>query len=70
MNYLTHNRSFNSNPIIWVTVCMGCKKIRNDEGDWLHADITQLVQPYVELTHGICPKCGPKLFPEYWEQEK
>ena len=69
MNYLTSNKSLKSKPIIWITVCMGCKKVRDDDGDWLFADPADIVQPYVEFTHGICPNCGPRLFPEYWEQE-
>ena len=48
-----------------VPICANCKKIRNDEGFW------QQVENYVELhteaafSHGICPDCRKKLYPEF-----
>ena len=51
-----------------LPICAWCKNIRNDEGYW------QAVEQYVgehttaEFTHGICPDCVKKYYPEL-EQE-
>jgi len=48
-----------------LPICASCKKIRDDEGYW-----TQ-VEEYIEknsqatFTHGICPECMKKLYPQY-----
>jgi len=48
-----------------VPICSHCKKIRDDKGYW------QMVEKYVsahsdaEFSHGICPECIDKLYPEY-----
>jgi hypothetical protein len=47
-----------------LPICSYCKSIRNDEGYW------QLVEAFVgshssaEFTHGICPGCIQRHFPE------
>lgn len=47
-----------------IPICASCKKIRNDKGYW------QAVEQYIEersgaqFTHGICPDCMRKLYPE------
>ena len=48
-----------------LPICASCKKIRDDKGYW-----TQ-VEEYIEknsqatFTHGICPECMKKLYPQY-----
>jgi DNA-binding response OmpR family regulator len=48
-----------------VPICASCKKIRDDKGYW------NLVEDYVrdhteaEFSHGICPECIKKLYPEF-----
>ncbi len=48
-----------------IPICAACKKIRNDVGFW------QSVEQYVEqftdaqFSHGICPECLNRLYPEY-----
>jgi len=47
-----------------IPICASCKKIRNDAGYW------EAVEKYIELhsdarfSHGICPECAHKLYPE------
>ncbi|MCX8109459.1 MAG: hypothetical protein N3G20_11730, partial [Verrucomicrobiae bacterium] len=47
-----------------LPICSYCKRIRNDKGFW------QKVESYIDehseakLTHGICPECMRKHFPE------
>jgi PAS domain S-box-containing protein len=48
-----------------LPICSSCKKIRDDRGYW------QKVESYIsqhtgaEFTHGICPDCMRRLYPEY-----
>lgn len=51
-----------------IPICANCKKIRNDKGYW------QQVESYIEefadvdFSHGICPDCLRKLYPEVAEE--
>jgi PAS domain S-box-containing protein len=48
-----------------LPICSVCKKIRDDEGYW------QQVEGYIQnhtdviFTHGVCPDCFPKLYPDF-----
>ena len=48
-----------------LPICASCKKIRDDRGYWQKVEsyITQHTE--AEFTHGICPDCVHKLYPEY-----
>ena len=47
-----------------LPICSSCKKIRDDKGYW------QQIEAYIgqhsgaEFTHGICPDCARKLYPD------
>lgn len=49
-----------------IPICANCKDIRNDQGYW------QKVESYIkehsdaDFSHGICPVCAKKLYPEYY----
>ena len=52
-----------------LPICSSCKKIRDDKGYW------QQLEAYIEghysgitFTHGICPDCAQRLYPQYYEQ--
>jgi len=47
-----------------LPICANCKKIRNDQGYW--EQIEQYVREHSDaaFTHGICPECLEKLYPE------
>ena len=47
-----------------IPICAWCKKIRNDSGYW--QTVEQYVQEHsqAEFTHGMCPDCQQKYFPE------
>lgn len=64
MNPLTSHNSTH-----WLTVCMGCNKARNKQGAWEQVDLTKFAKIKLEISHGICPDCGPKLFPNFWRSE-
>jgi len=48
-----------------IPICSGCKKIRNDDGYWEQVEIYIRNNSGAEFTHGICPECVKKLYPEF-----
>jgi len=47
-----------------VPICANCKKIRNDKGYWQQVEVYVHDHTEAEFTHGICPECIQKLYPE------
>lgn len=50
-----------------VPICSSCKKIRDDAGYWSQVEIYVSEHSDATFTHGICPECMAKLYPEYAE---
>ncbi len=48
-----------------VPICAGCKKIRNDDQYW-HS-VEEYFKKHMDLSfsHGLCPDCMQKLYPEF-----
>ena len=48
----------------FLPICASCKEIRDDEGYW--HQIEQYIKDHseAEFSHGICPKCAKKLYPD------
>lgn len=49
-----------------LPICSNCKKIRNDEGYWERIENYIKDHSNAEFTHGICPDCVKKLYPELY----
>ena len=47
-----------------LPICAHCKKIRDDKGYWNQIETYMAKRIDVEFTHGICPSCANKFFPE------
>jgi hypothetical protein len=47
-----------------LPICASCKKIRNDNGYWQQIEIYIRDHADVEFSHGICPDCAAKLYPD------
>lgn len=47
-----------------LPICASCKKIRNDQGYWERIERYITERSSVQFTHGICPECRKKLYPE------
>jgi CheY-like chemotaxis protein len=47
-----------------VPICSNCKKIRDDKGFWSQVEVYVRAHTHAEFTHGICPECAKKLYPE------
>jgi PAS domain S-box-containing protein len=48
-----------------LPICSSCKQIRDDKGYWQKVESYISEHTDVEFTHGICPDCLRKLYPEY-----
>jgi ligand-binding sensor domain-containing protein len=51
-----------------IPICANCKKIRDDKGYWDHLEKYIQTHSEASFTHGICPDCAKKLYPEITEQ--
>lgn len=47
-----------------IPICAGCKKIRDDEGLWHQVELYFHTHADVSFSHGLCPECTKKLYPE------
>jgi hypothetical protein len=47
-----------------IPICAGCKKIRNDKGFWQQVEAYFEDHSEVEFSHGLCPECIERLYPE------
>lgn len=47
-----------------LPICASCKKIRNDDGYWEQLEEYLRDHSGAEFSHGICPECARKLYPE------
>ncbi len=47
-----------------LPICANCKKVRDDTGYW--NEVEQYVSEHTtaRFSHGVCPECFPKLFPD------
>jgi hypothetical protein len=53
-----------------LPICSNCNRIRDDEGYWRQIEGSFLDRPDRNFTHGICPQCARKLYPEYYDNKK
>ncbi|MBF0549106.1 MAG: PAS domain S-box protein [Deltaproteobacteria bacterium] len=54
-----------------LPICAACKKIRDDHGYWTQIETYIRAHSQVDFTHGICPDCARRLYPELdWDEEK
>ncbi|MBI5055135.1 MAG: PAS domain-containing protein [Nitrospirae bacterium] len=53
-----------------LPICCSCKKIRDDGGYWKQVDDYIRERTDAEFTHGLCPDCVSKQFPEHTEVKK
>ena len=48
-----------------LPICASCKKIRDEHGDWHHLEIYIRNHTEADFSHGICPDCRRRLYPEH-----
>jgi len=47
-----------------IPICAGCKKIRDDKGEWQQIEEYIEERTNAEFTHGLCPECFDELLKE------
>ncbi len=47
-----------------LPICAACKKIRDDKGYWNQIESYIKTHSEARFTHGICPECAKKLYPD------
>ncbi|MDY0298069.1 MAG: hypothetical protein RB296_12200 [Acidobacteriota bacterium] len=53
-----------------LPICSHCKKVRNDKGYWEQVEMYIQTHSDARFSHGICPECAEKLYPELRDSEK
>lgn len=48
-----------------IPICAHCKSIRDDDGYWEQVEVYVSQHSDASFSHGICPACMEKYFPEY-----
>lgn len=50
-----------------LPVCSSCKRIADEEGNWIDVDQYLAVHTETSVSHSLCPECVRKLYPEIAE---
>jgi PAS domain S-box-containing protein len=53
-----------------LPICANCKKIRDDTGYWNKIEAYIHEHSEADFTHGICPTCARKLYPELYKNNE
>ena len=53
-----------------LPICAHCKKIRDDKGYWTQIESYVRSHSEAEFSHGICPECAQRLYPEFVEKSR
>jgi PAS domain-containing protein len=48
-----------------LPICASCKRIRDDKGYWNQIEVYIRDHSEAEFSHGICPECKRKLYPDF-----
>ena len=53
-----------------LPICASCKRIRDEGGGWQQIEDYITVHSEADFSHGICPQCARKLYPEVYKDEQ
>lgn len=51
-----------------LPICSHCKKVRDDEGYWQEVEVYVSHHSEADFSHGICPDCVQKFYPEVYQE--
>jgi PAS domain S-box-containing protein len=51
-----------------IPICANCKKVRDDKGYWEQVESYVSHHSNAQFSHGVCPDCVEKLYPEQVER--
>jgi|WetSurMetagenome_2_1015567.scaffolds.fasta_scaffold00064_11 hypothetical protein len=52
-----------------LPICSHCKRIRDENDDWTQLEVYIRERSGAEFSHGICPECAKKLYPDFWDKK-
>jgi hypothetical protein len=52
-----------------LPICSHCKRVRDDRGYWRQLESYLREHSHVDFTHGVCPECLKRYYPEYADNE-
>ena len=52
-----------------LPTCSNCKRIKDEHGNWHHMEIFIRDHSEADFSHGICPDCMQKLYPDYMRKK-
>jgi hypothetical protein len=53
-----------------IPICSACKKVRNDDGYWEQVEAYISDHSEALFSHGICPDCMARLYPDYLPEDQ
>lgn len=53
-----------------LPICAGCKKIKEEDGSWVHVEQYISDNSGASFSHGMCPDCISHYYPEYADEMK
>ena len=53
-----------------LPICASCKRIRDDQGGWQQIEDYIAEHSEADFSHGICPECAHRLYPEVYEDKE
>ncbi len=53
-----------------IPICASCKQIRDDDGYWNQVESYISQHSDITFSHGICPACAKKLYPDFVFKDK
>ncbi|MGH7167643.1 MAG: PAS domain S-box protein [Nitrospiraceae bacterium] len=51
-----------------LPICSSCNKVRDDNGYWNRIEVYITERSEAEFSHGVCPDCSRKLYPQYSDE--
>jgi hypothetical protein len=51
-----------------LPICASCKNIRDDKGYWAQMEVYISEHSEAKFSHGICPDCAEKLYPDFYSK--
>jgi PAS domain S-box-containing protein len=51
----------------FLPICASCKKIRDDQGYWQQIESYIREHSEAEFSHGLCPDCARRLYPDLYQ---
>ncbi len=52
-----------------LPICASCKNIRDEEGKWTPVERYVRDRSQAQFTHGICPECAARLYPDDYKKK-